>query len=89
MPRVKLTKAYPHGYETYPAGAELSVSSSIANKIVGGGYGVLVTNQENIGEVEKKPRGRGRVHSERDAEPADDKDDGVSGGGDNSRPTDG
>ena len=84
MPKAKLTKDYPHGGKTYPAGAELSVSSSIADKIVGGGYGVLVTNQEHIDEVVEKPRGRGRVHSERDAESADNKDDGVSGGGDNS-----
>ena len=84
MSKAKLTKDYPHGGKTYPAEAELYVSSSIANKIVGGGYGVLVTNQENIGEVVEKPRGRGRVHSERDAESADNKDDGVSGGGDNS-----
>ena len=88
MPKVNLTKAYPHGGETYPAGAELSVSSSIANKIVGGGYGVFATNPEYIDEVVEKPRGRGRVHSQREAEPADDKDDGVSGGGDNSRPAD-
>ena len=113
MPKVKLAKDYPHGGKTYPAGAELYVSSSIASKIVGvgygilvanqeyigevveksrgigGGYGILVANQEHIDEVVEKPRGRGRVHSQREAEPADDKDDGVSGGGDNSRPTDG
>ena len=89
MPKVNLTKAYPHGGKTYPVGAELSVSSSIASKIVGGGYGVFATNPEYIDEVVEKPRGRGRVHSQREAEPADDKDDGVSGGGDNSRPTDG
>lgn len=89
MPKVNLTKDYPHGGKTYPVGAELSVSSSIASKIVGGGYGILVANQEHIDEVVEKPRGRGRVHSQREAEPADDKDDGVSGGGDNSRPTDG
>ena len=89
MPKVNLTKAYPHGGKTYPVGAELYVSSSIASKIVGGGYGVFATNPEYIDEVVEKPRGRGRVHSQREAEPADDKDDGVSGGGDNSRPTDG
>lgn len=89
MPRVKLTKAYPHGGDTYPVGTELSVSSSIANKIVGGGYGVFATNQEHIDEMVEKPRGRGRVHTQGEAKPADDKNDGVSGGGDNSRPTDG